>query len=451
MNLVSFKDNSKVSFFFSGNTRFFFSLLSALLFLIIQMYLNTGTLSGYAVTLHNPHVIEGGYIVNYDYTHYQCNYNFIIGEPTETWNAGWVLRRELFYFLAFPFLKLFGFYIGGTLAAFTITLIAFYSLIKFTYETFGVLQAYVAISLLTSYSGIMYWIGSPFAQIMIVPCCCWLYMILWKMSKTTDFYKHLRYLSVISILFTAYDLFIFFYPALLLFYLNQRAWKKMIVSIPIMIIPQALIMILLRLGGAEEIKSDNSGLYLTIIKSYFNILDFKEWFTLLLEVPKILLNNFLDANFWFLPILFLVIVVWGITKKIWLNRIETNVLISALAVFLFNNMAPHYNVASQMRGEWIARIYQPIFIVLIMYIVRFSGEIFKSKKTQRTVFIMLLSSCCFGGFILNFGVSLKSNFSQWAWHRFYQHSEPDSMQKNLTKFGVRPIGFSDHSIKKTIP
>lgn len=110
-----------------------------------------------------------------------------------------------------------------------------------------------------------------------------------------------------------------------------------------------------------------------------------------------------------------------------------------------------YNDSVQMRGEWIARIYQPIFIVLMMYIVRFSGEIVKAKKTQRYIFITLISCCCIGGVILNFGVSLKSNLSQWAWHRFYQHSEPATMQKNLIKFGVRPIGFPDYTIKKTLP
>lgn len=450
MKLFFFLNNSKSRFFFFGNKPFFLSLIAAFLFLIIQMYLNTGTLSGYAVTLENPYVTEG-YIVNYDYTHYQCNFNFITGKPSETWNAGWVLRRELFYVLAFPFLKVFGLYTGGTIAAFIITLIACYSLIQFTYKNIGVFQAYVAMVMLSSYSGIMYWIGSPFAQVMIVPCCCWIYIIMWKMSKTNNLYAHLGYLSIISILFTAYDLFIFFYPALILIYLKQREWKKIGLSIPIMIIPQAIIIILLKIGGATEIKNDNSGLYLTIIKSYFNFVDFEQWYGILINVPKILVTNFLDANFWFLPILFLIITIWGIFKKVWFNTIESTILISALIVFLFNNMAPMYNDSVQMRGEWIARIYQPIFIVLIMYIVRFSGEIFKATKTQRYIFITLISCCCLGGVILNLGVSLKSNLSQWAWHRFYQHSEPATMQKNLIKFGVRPIGFPDYTIKKTLP
>lgn len=131
------------------------------------------------------------------------------------------------------------------------------------------------------------------------------------------------------------------------------------------------------------------------------------------------------------------------------NNIETTVLISALAIFLFNNLAPWYVSDFQMRGEWIARIYQPLFIVFMMYIIRFSSHIFNDSAIQKNIFVTLIAVCFLGGVVLNFGVCLKSNFTQWAWHRFYQHSPPDTMQKNLSKFGIRPIGFPDNSEQKT--
>lgn len=447
-NLFKLKHNSL--FFFSGNKNFAYVLIAALLLLLLQMYFNTGTLSGYAVTLQNPHVMEG-YIVNYDYTHYECNYNFIMGNPLETWSNGWVLRRELFYILSFPFLKIFGLYVGGTIAAFIITLIGFYTFIRFVYNNIGINQAYIAMLLLGSYSGIMYWIGSPFAQVMIVPCCCWIYMLMWKMNETGKLSLHLFYLFLISILFTAYDLFIFFYPAILLIYLSKCQWKKIFLSLPIMLLPQMLVVIWLKQSGITELKSDNSGLYLTIIKSYFNVTDMHSWAEILIKVPKILLMNFLDSNFWILPILFIVIIIWGAFKKLTFNNIETSILVSALIVFLFNNMAPWYAADFQMRGEWIARIYQPIFIVLIMYIVRFSSLIFKATQIQKYIFISLIVSCFIGNIILNLGVALKSNFTQWAWHAFYQHSDPSTMQKNLKTFGVRPIGFPDSKTQTTKP
>lgn len=429
-------------FFFSTNKNFAISLICALVILLVQMYFNTGTLSAYAVTLQNPTELEG-YIVNFDYAHYQCNYNFIIGENADNWATGWVLRRELFFIISFPFFKLFGFYIGGILSAFVINLTSFYFFIKFIYKNIGIQSAYVAMILLSTYPGIMYWIGSPFAQVMIVPCCCWIYVIMWKMSQTDSLKKHILYLSIISLMFTAYDLFVYFYPAILLIYLKHYQWKKIIVSVPIMLVPQALIVLWLKSSGATNISSDNSGLYLTIIKSYFHIKDFSSWLEILGQAPEILINNFLDSNFLFLPILFLIILVWGLFKKFALNEIETSILFCALMVFLFNNLAPWYVAEFQMRGLWIARIYQPIFIVMLMYIVRFSSYIKANKPFQTKYFIGLIILCACFNLVINIGGVFESKFTERSWYRFYQHSPPNTMTGNLKKFGVRPIGFSE--------
>jgi hypothetical protein len=428
-------------FFFSTNRNFAISIICALVILLVQMYVNTGTLSAYAVTLQNPFKMEG-YIVNYDYAHYQCNYNFIIGESVDKWGTGWVLRRELFYIISFPFFKLFGFYIGGILSAFVITLTSFYFFIKFIYKNIGIQSAYVAMILLSTYPGIMYWIGSPFAQVMIVPCCCWVYVIMWKMSQTDKLKKHILYLSIISLMFTAYDLFVYFYPAILLIYLKHCQWKKVFVSLPIMIIPQILIILWLKSSGATTISSANSGLYFTITKSYFHITDFSSWLEILELVPKILFDNFLDSNFLFLPLLFLIAFILGLFKKFALNEIETSILFFVLMVFLFNNLAPWYEADFQMRGVWIARVYQPIFIVMLMYIVRFSALMADNKPLRANYFIGLIILCACLNLAINVGGIFGSKLTERAWYRFYQHSPPNTMTENLKKFGVRPIGFS---------
>lgn len=59
----------------------------------------------------------------------------------------------------------------------------------------------------------------------------------------------------------------------------------------------------------------------------------------------------------------------------------------------------------------------------------FSSHIFNDSAIQKNIFVTLIAVCFLGGVVLNFGVCLKSNFTQWAWHRFYQHSPPDTMQK----------------------
>ncbi len=427
-------------FFFSGNRTFIISLLCALVLLLVEMYLNTGTLSAYAVTLENPFVREG-YIVNYDYAHYECNYHFIMGDSVDTWGWGWVLRRELFYVLAFPFFKVAGFYLGGLIAAFLITLVSFYFFIRFVYYNLGLWPAYVAMVLLATYPGIMYWIGSPFAQIMIVPCCCWIYIIMWKMQETQSLKKHLLYLSVISILFTAYDLFAFFYPAILLIYLRQYQWKKIILSLPVMIIPQVLIVYWLKSSGATELKTDNSGLYLSILQSYLHIHDVSAWMSLVAEAPKIFFYNYFDSNFLVLPFSFLVFVVYGYATRFRFNNIEGSILFFALVIFLFNNLAPSYESSFPMRGEWIARIYQPVFVVMIMYTVRLSARLADLKTTQAKLFAGVIVLCACLNLAINTGGVFKSAFTEMAWARFYQHSPPHSMTDNLIKFGIRPVGF----------
>lgn len=426
--------------FFTGNKYFQFLFILSVLFLISEMYLNTGTLSAYAVTIDDP-MIRDGHIVNYDYLHHECNYNFIIGSNNETWVNGWILRRELFFIIAFPFFKLFGFYYGGIITAFVVTIFSYFIFIKFIVKTFGVQQAYVGMALFVSYPGIMYWIGSPFAHTMIVPCSCIIYILLWKMNETILLKKQLVYLSIVAILFTAYDLFVFFYPAILLIYFVKRQWIAFFCSFPIMILPQLLIIFWIKYQGVDHLVDNNSGVYATIINSYLHPGDLSLWWSSIKKVPNVLINNFTGSNFLFLPSLFLIILPWAFVKKFQMNRVEVFVLLSALLVFLFNNLAPPYIAYFSMQGKWIARIYQPIFIILIMFIVRFSVVAFKSNKMVKNIFVSLICLCFIGNTIINFGGCFKSKFTQWTWFNFYQHSSPSAMINNLNKYGVKPMGF----------
>jgi hypothetical protein len=289
----------------------------------------------------------------------------------------------------------------------------------------------------------MYWIGSPFAQVMIVPCCCWIYMIMWRMQETESLKKHILYLSVISILFTAYDLFAFFYPAILLIYVRRRQWKEIILSLPIMILPQVLIICWLKTSGATELKSENSGLYLSILQSYLHIGDVPAWLSLVAEAPKVFFHNYFDSNFLFLPLCFLVAVIYGYATGFRLNRIEGSILFFALAIFLFNNLAPAYEGGFPMRGEWIARIYQPVFIVMMMYMVRLSARLSDLRTIRAKLFAGLLVLCAGFNLAINTGGVFKSPLTEWAWAHFYQHAPPHTMTENLAKFGVRPVGFPE--------
>ena len=264
---------------------------------------------------------------------------------------------------------------------------------------------------------------------------------MWKMSQADSLKKHIKYLMIIAVLFTAYDLFIFFYPAILLIYLKHKQWKKMLVSVPIMFIPQILIVLWFRCYDVIELKSENSGLYFDIITSYFKVDDFSNWFRIMAEVPGYLLSNYLDSNFLFLPLLFSVFVIWGLFKNILLNEIERSVLLFALIVFLITNMAPYQFADVQLRGEWIARLYQPIFIVMLMYIIRFSSQIFNNKSSQSKYCIALIAACVCFNLAINIGGVFGSKLTQRAWYRFYMHSPQNTMTENLKQFGVKLIDF----------
>lgn len=431
--------------FFKGDKPFALWMGVAFVLMLTQMYLNTGTLSAYAVTLENPFVREG-YIVNYDYTHYECNYRFIMGEPAGQWAWGWVLRRVLFFLLSYPWFWLFGFYKGGLVSAFIITSVSFYSFTGFVYRHIGRYAAFAAMALLATYPGIMYWIGSPFAQVMIVPCCCWLYMLLWNMDRTSHLGRQLVLLCLASMLFTAYDLFAFFYPAILLLYFRRRQWWPMLLSLPVMAAPQALIVYWLHARGAGELPSENSGLYLGILRAYGQVNDPAEWLALLAQVPYEFVSSFFKSGFIALPLLFLISVFAGHKRGFRLNHLEASLLLVALLIFLFNNLAPPYALGTSLRGSWISRIYQPLFVVMIMYIARLAEQLKGKPGLMFRNLMILVSGCVVLNFAINTGAVYKSALTQRAWHGFYDHSQEGTMIRNLETFGVRPLGFPDPAL-----
>ena len=104
-------------------------------------------------------------------------------------------------------------------------------------------------------------------------------------------------------------------------------------------------------------------------------------------------------------------------------------------------MAPYEMGDTQLRGEWIARIYQPIFIVMLMYIVRFSSQVLQEKLVQRNYIIGLITVCVGFNFAINMGGVFGSKLTQRAWYRFYMHAPQNTMTENLKKYGARPVGF----------
>ena len=416
--------------------------------LLIQMYFNTGTLSGYAATLDKP-ALYNGYYVNYDWPQYVFNYNFMMGKSPLTWQGGAVLRRELLFIIGFPFYKLFGFYAGGMVTIVLSILITLFCFFRFVETRFGEAATKVAMVLLCTYTGIMYWIGSPFVHNLIVPICLWIYMLMMRMQKASFRFQVIA-LCIIGILFTGYDLVALFGPGILLFIAfnkHQRLRSKVAlipISIAAFIIPQLLIKWwLLAQGGVMNQGNDNS--FTIIINAYLNFFnEIPIWIDRIKLMPSTFVHSYFFSNFFVLPALF--VVCWGVGRiflKFRLNLIERCILFNVVLLFVFNNAAPPYEGEWQMWGGWLARLYQSVFIVFLMYIVRLSAFIYSNYK-YKLIYSAIIAIAVAFNLVINLGGMFASPLTSYVYACFYIHGSGDSMVKNIKYYGARPLGFPVH-------
>ncbi len=416
--------------------------------LCIQLYLNTGTLSGYAGTLDKP-TLYGGYYVNNDYPQYVANYNFIIGAAPQEWERGMVLRRQLMYIWGYPFMHYFGFFYGSMITILLTIFISFFFFFKFIEREFGEHAAKVSVVLLCTYSGVMYWIGSPFVQNLIIPLCLAIYFLLYKMQQGS-FKFNVFALIIIGILFTGYDLLPLFAPGILLFILARKKLplRNRLLLLPIAImafaLPQWLIRYWLIVRGANFVYA-NDDTYKIILTSYLSIFQqLPAWWWRVKQIPETLYHCYFDSNFLVLPILFLVGWTGGrLIFKFKLNLIERCLLISILFLFLFNNMAPPYEGEWQMWGDWIARIYQAVFIVYMMYMIRLAAYVYKQKRLQIALTTLFLLTAFFN-VLINTGGMYASSLTSEVYARFYKQGSPQSYSTNIKYYGARPRGFPRH-------
>ncbi len=405
------------------------------------MWLNSGNMSVYAATLTNPHSMQG-YITNYDDLHYYMNYKMIRGvTPKEEWKHSYTLRRVGLYVVGYPIFFVFGFYWGGEITSFLIVLFAFLYFIRFIRKKYGVPAAYAGMLLCSCYTGIMYWIGSPFAQNTIFPISVLVYIIMYNLENTENLKQAILWWILLGILFTGYDLFILFLPAVFFYYCSKRKWLWAFLSALFIFLPQVLVELALQSYGALA-HNENKDLYLVILNAWLTQFTLPDFIQHLKELPQIFVQNILDTGFIVLPSLFLVIFsVAQIAYRFKLNKIETSLLLGMLWLWLFLNLAPTYAHHWQLRGVDMARIYQPLFIVMVMYIVRFANYLSHTNKTRIRAYFILLFFSFFTCVWLNTGGWFENKITQKMYRNFYRHSDDDAYLKNIAHFGKRPLGF----------
>jgi hypothetical protein len=293
--------------------------------------------------------------------------------------------------------------------------------------------------LLATYPGITYWGGLPYSYAAIVPCSLFATMLLWRLNTACDG-RSVIFLSLgLGILFLGYDLLPFFgLAAGLIVWRNRRYWHLGLVAAGVLI-PQVVVWICLKVIYAVDLRNANTDPLFKIPLSYLNRLDLERWGRLLVDVPRVAIYNYLFSNFLFLPVLFLVLYAIGRWRKMELNPVEKMIFCAALFVFLFNNLAPPYE-GWQLRGDWISRLYQPIFTALLLFSARILQSAEEWPQRLKTASMALFLSTVILQALFSAGPVLKNPLAGPMYFRFYKH-DPDSLARNLEVYGRRPLGF----------
>lgn len=414
----------------------------ATLALAVGLYCNTGTLAPYAIT-HVPEPNpQTGYLYHIDQPHQKALFELLTGGDRSTWADTVLLRRILFPLLIWPFAAPFGFEIGGVMALLFWNTLGFAAWLVWVRRRWGDRAAVAAGWLGAFYPGVAFWGGLPQVYGLIFPLALLLTATLHEIAEANP--RRVAWLSLLlGVGYLGYDFFVFFLPASLLLLARRKAWTSAIVSGVLQIAPLATWILLLRFALEVPANNANTAVYGRILAAYFHPADYAAWGHLVMQVPAIFADVFFGANFLFLPWLFLGLLLLRTTaSRPLLTRAEAALLLAAAALFFFNNLAPDYGGDWPMRGSWIARLYQPIFVVFLGAAARWwAGE---PVPARRQTLALLFAATCAANALIVFGPVANDplRLSGHAYYRFYNHSENHWLYRfNLKRYGRHPLGW----------
>lgn len=425
-------------------------LAGACLILVLGLWASTGTLAPYAATLASP-LLWGpcNFALNIDHFHFKATFLMLDGAPRDQWEFSVVLRRLLYPLLAYPFMKLLGYGAGGLvtnvlLAAGSMT--AFWRALQ---RRLGGEASPAVLWLLATYPGFAYWAGLPYSYACIVPFSLLAMVLLWRVESLTTWREALACGLALGVLFTGYDLLPFFGVAAVLVLLARRRWGACAVLAVAQLVPTAATALLLKTVFGVPLRNSNSEVYATVLKSYLSIgnlspSELQQWRAFLAGLPGIALDTFLYSNFLFLPLIFLVCLLaaarlpWGLRLP---GRAEASLLAAGLVLFLFANLAPPYP-GWQLRGSWVARIYQPAGVALVAYMAAFSARArLLPAGLRRGVGGAILLAIVANAWVVFAPLLGSTGLSQLVYHRFYRHDRPTAYSETVSRLGARPVGF----------
>jgi hypothetical protein len=416
-------------------------LIAASGVLVLAIWLSSGTMAPVASTFYAPIVSQPcHYLYNVDHPLHEAAFRMLDGQPRERWQFSIVLRRILFPLVAYPLMKLAGYEVGGFFASVLCQVAGLLALGLFLRRKHGEAAARVGVWLLATYPGITYWAALPYAYVAIVPASIALFVLLTRLDEREDLRATFLTSAAMGVLFTAYDLAPFFGVAALLVLLRRRRLRALPVAVAGLALAPVISLVVLALVFHVGWTNTNTDLYGVIARAYLHPPPLGAWLRSVSDLLPVLATNYFHGNLIFLPLLFLVVALVARRRP---SLPEGALLLAGLAVFLFNNLAPPYEGRWQMRGDFIPRLYQPVFVALLVYCARVVAAGPPPEPTKALFLNVAVVLACLGNASIAFGPIAHVPWAGHAYHRFYMHSGPDVMDDALARYGRRPLGFCD--------
>lgn len=424
---------------------FFARLAGAVATLVLLAWLSSGTLAPYAATSRLSGTWTScQYLVNCDHPQFLATFRMLEGAPRAEWEFSVVLRRLLQPLLAFPLMKAFGFEIGGLLFNLLANVTALLGFAAFVRRRVGERGAVAVAWLLATWPGLHFWVTMPYSYGAIVPACLGAAAILWRLDELpASATKELALLALLlGLLFTAYDLVQFFAPAFAaVAWLRFRRFGPLAVGVMLLLLPSIADGLVMRYGFHVSLLNSNTEAYSHIVQSWLHPGQWPAWRGLLAASPWILVQNFFASSYWGLPTLFLILVARARSRgDVHFASWEVAVLACMFGIWAMNNLGPPYP-GWQLRGTWIARLYQPAFVVLLSFVARSVEVAFRddSSSSRRWVAGAVAATALLGVSVV-LGPWVSPGYAVRFHLSFYRHDVPGTFAEQLRIYGKRPLG-----------
>ncbi len=429
------------------NNRFLLALVGGCLVVAAGVWLSSGTLAPYASTLERPRIAKPcNYLLNTDHVHFEACFLMLDGAPRQQWDFTIYQRRILYPLLAYPLMKTLGFLAGGVITSAILQIAAFLIFVLYVRRKVGDVAAYAAMLLVALYPGIYYWAGLPYNHVMIAPASLLGILLIREIEQTASMRRVALCALMLGVLFLGYDLLPLFAPPVVIILVLRRRFAHAAVAVVMLVVPALIGVGLLAWRYGLLMQNNNAQVYGNIVSAYVSPGSLSNWMHLALHAPAALLRTYFFSNFWFLPALFLaVLIVNRLTTRLRMLGAEKWLLMTTLALFLFVNLAPPTQ-GWQMRGSGMSRIYQPAFAAMILFIARWMQAAWDARPALRRKMIAALAIVAVANAVIIFGPALHIPLADRVYLSFYHHAATLALTKNLDTFGRRPLGFCDTSI-----